>query len=63
MYIRELKEKFQDIKNQIVEHGNYQKENQFLDYKKEMSINSSKNEIENFLTNFLKDILSFANSD
>lgn len=63
MYIRELKEKFQDIKNQIVDHGNYQKENQFLDYKKEMSINSSKNEIENFLTNFLKDILSFANSD
>ncbi len=54
----EVKSVIEEIKNQ----GIYKKENDFIDYKKELNHFGLTDENEIFLRNFLKDILSFANN-
>ncbi|PIE85255.1 ATP-binding protein [Candidatus Gracilibacteria bacterium] len=43
--------------------GIFPKENNIIDYKKSLNIFDDKDEIENFLINFSKDILAFGNGD
>src|SRR5690606_3706263 len=54
----EVKSIIEEIKNQ----GIYKKENDFIDYKRELNHFGLTDENEIFLRNFLKDILSFANN-
>lgn len=54
----EVKLVIDNIKNQ----GTYKKENDFIDYKRELNHFGLSDEIEIFSKNFLKDILSFANN-
>lgn len=54
----EVKLIIDEIKNQ----GNYKKENDFIDYKKELNHFGLNDETEIFFKNFVKDILSFTNN-
>lgn len=61
MKIRELQEKVGYFITNIKDNWQYPKENNLVDYKKELKINSKKDWLENLLINFSKDILSFWN--
>lgn len=63
MVLKELSLKVEAIIKDLKDNGRYPNENNLIDYKLELNISESKNSIENFLINFAKDILSFANSD
>lgn len=56
--LMEVKSIIEDIKD----NGIFKKENDFVDYKRELAKHSEKNEIEIFFKNFAKDILAFANN-
>lgn len=58
LLFEEVKLIIDEIKNQ----GNYKKENDFIDYKKELNHFGLNDETEIFLKNFVKDILSFTNN-
>lgn len=51
-----------NIIEDIKDFGNFKKENDFIDYKKEINHFGITDEIEIFFRNFAKDILSFANN-
>lgn len=63
MNLQQLKEKTEQIIRDLKDNGRFPKENNGIDYKLKLNIAKSKNSLENFLLNFTKDILSFANSD
>lgn len=63
MNIVELKAKAEEIAENIKDKGIYLKENTFIDYKLELKLSSSTNEVIVFLRNFAKDILAFANKN
>lgn len=63
MKIKGLQEKVQDYIKDIKDNWKYPKENNLIDYKREIKINSWIDNLENFLVNFTKDILSFWNWD
>lgn len=63
MNLIELKSKVEIIISDIKNNGIYPKENNLIDYKLKLNITSSKSNIEIFLMNFAKDIISFSNTD
>jgi hypothetical protein len=63
MNLIELKSKVEIIISDIKNNGIYPKENNLIDYKLKLNITSSKSNIEIFLMNFAKDIISFSNAD
>jgi hypothetical protein len=63
MILKELKSKVDNIITELKDNGKFPKENNHLDYKQELNIQPGKSQIENFLINFSKDIISFANAD
>ena len=63
MDIKELKSKITVIITDLKDHGKYPKENGLVDYKKELNFIPKENDVETFMKNFAKDILSFANAD
>ena len=63
MTIKQLTDKATSIITDLKDNGRFPKENNGIDYKLKLNIAKSKTPIENFLLNFAKDILSFANSD
>lgn len=63
MKIRDLQENVKIFIQDIKDNWKYPKENNLIDYKREIKINSSLDNLENFLINFAKDILSFWNWD
>lgn len=62
MNLNQLSEKTNIIINEIKNNGIYTKENDFIDYKKELNHFNLTDEIEIFFRNFAKDILSFTNN-
>lgn len=63
MNLIELKSKVETIILEIKNNGVFPKENNLIDYKLKLNITASKSNIELFLMNFAKDILSFSNAD
>lgn len=63
MNIKELKNKITVIITDLKDHGKYPKENGLVDYKMELNFIPKENDVETFMKNFAKDILSFANAD
>jgi hypothetical protein len=63
MKLEELKNKVKKIINNLKDNWNLPKENTSIDYKLKLNINSDKNDIDNFLINLWKDIVSFSNGD
>lgn len=63
MNLEELLEKAESIMSNIKDNGVFLKENNLIDYKEKLSIKKDWSPLENFLSNFAKDIISFANSD
>lgn len=63
MRLEELKIKVKEITDNIRNNGVFPKENNIIDYKLRLSIDSSLGETENLLRNFAKDIISFSNGD
>jgi hypothetical protein len=63
MTLIELRTKLNFIIKDLKDNGNFPNENQSIDYKLKLNIDTNKDDILNFLMNFAKDILAFANSD
>lgn len=63
MKIKELQEKVHFFISDIKDNWKYPKENNLVDYKRELKINTKKDWLENFLINLVKDILSFGNGN
>jgi len=63
MNLKELKEKVELIISDLKDNGKFPKENNQIDFKLELKIQSGKIPTENFLSNFAKDIISFSNAD
>lgn len=63
MRLKDLKEKVNNIISDLKDNGNYPNENDFLDYKSRLNIDSTHTPTQIFLINFCKDIISFSNSD
>ena len=63
MNSEELKVKADKIVEDIKNNGIYLKENSLIDYKLELKLSSGKSGVIQFLRNFAKDILAFANKD
>lgn len=63
MNLQQLTEKAESLITDLKDNGRFPKENNGVDYKLKLNIAKSKNPLDNFLLNFAKDILSFANSD
>lgn len=63
MNLKELTSKSNDIINDFKNHGKYPKENNIVDYKLQLNVKTGDNEIETFMKNFGKDIVSFANGN
>lgn len=63
MTLHQLTQKAELIITDLKDNGRFPKENNGIDYKLKLNIAQAKNPLENFLLNFAKDILSFANSD
>jgi hypothetical protein len=63
MTLHQLTEKAELIITDLKDNGRFPKENNGIDYKLKLNIAQTKNPLDNFLLNFAKDILSFANSD
>lgn len=63
MTLQKLTEKAESIITDLKDNGRFPKENNEIDYKLKLNIAKVKTPLENFLLNFTKDILSFANSD
>lgn len=63
MRLEELKVQVLNIIESIKNNGNYPKENNIIDYKFKLNIDSSQDEIENLFKNLAKDIISFSNGD
>ena len=63
MRLKDLKEKVSNIISDLKDNGNYPNENDFLDYKSRLNIDSTHTPTQIFLINFCKDIISFSNSD
>lgn len=63
MELKELRDKASNIINDLKDKGVFPKENNHIDYKKELNINPNKDCQENFLCNFVKDIISFSNAE
>jgi hypothetical protein len=63
MNIQELKANVCSVITELKDNGNFPKENNHIDYKKELTIATTKTDVDNFMMNFAKDIISFSNSD
>jgi len=63
MTLKELKEKVDTAITELKNHGVFPKENNLYDYKQELNFHSLTDEVEIFLRNFAKDILSFSNGN
>ena len=63
MTLLHLEEKAKNIIQDIKDNGRFQKEDNNIDYKLKLKISQERNNVEVFLINFAKDILSFANAD
>jgi hypothetical protein len=63
MNVHELKINVTSIISDLKDNGRFPKENNHVDYKLKLNIATSKSDIDNFLLNFAKDIISFSNSD
>jgi hypothetical protein len=63
MTLIELRTKLNYIIKDLKDNGNFPNENQSIDYKLKLNLDTDKDNILNFLINFAKDILAFANSD
>jgi hypothetical protein len=63
MELKDLKSKTDKIIVDLKDNGKYPKENNHIDYKKELTIIPGDSELETFMKNFSKDILSFSNAD
>lgn len=63
MNLAQLKKQVEHYIADLKDNGRYPKENDRVDYKTCLNIQASKNELENFCSNFAKDILSFSNMD
>lgn len=63
MNLQQLTEKTKLIITDLKDNGRFPKENNEIDYKRKLNITETKSPLDNFLLNFTKDILSFANSD
>ncbi len=63
MNLQELKSRVDIIISNLKDKGVFPKENNLIDYKSEIKISPSTSHTENFLMNFAKDIISFANAD
>lgn len=62
MNLYQLNEEVLEIIDKIKNFGNFKKENDFIDYKKELNHFGITDEIEIFFRNFGKDIISFTNN-
>ncbi|CAK8713544.1 hypothetical protein GKODMF_05120 [Candidatus Electrothrix gigas] len=63
MDLKTLRKSIKNIISDLTHHGKYPKENDSVDYKKELKLVQGANPLEIFLVNFAKDIVSFANGD
>ena len=63
MNIQELRNRASEIIRDLKDHGHYPKENNLIDYKLNLNISPSKNDVENFLINLARDIVAFSNHD
>ena len=63
MNLQELKKNVTAIISNLKDNGQFPKENNHIDYKLELKIAPSKSTVDNFLLNFVKDIISFSNAD
>lgn len=61
MTLKELAEKSLEVIKDFKDFGYSPKENNLFDYKMMLVINSGDSEVETFMKNFSKDIISFAN--
>lgn len=61
--MQNLKIDVHSIITNLKDNGLFPKENNHIDYKLELKIAASKSDLENFLMNFAKDIISFSNSE
>lgn len=63
MNLKELTEKTKEIITEYKDHGKYPKENNIVDYKLKLNFKQVEHELETFMKNFGKDIVSFANGN
>lgn len=63
MDLKELKDKVEVFIKDLKDNGNFPKENNLIDYKLKLNIQDNKDNLDNFLTNFAKDIIAFSNGD
>jgi len=63
MNLRELKEKVESTIADLKNHGVFPKENNLFDFKLKLNFQSLTDNLEIFLVNFTKDIISFSNGD
>lgn len=63
MNLKELKEQISITIDDLKNHGKFPKENNLYDYKMELNFYGLAEPIEIFMRNFVKDILSFSNSN
>lgn len=63
MTLKELKEKVDSAVAELKNHGVFPKENNLYDYKQELNFFGLTDDVEIFLRNFAKDIISFSNGN
>jgi len=63
MDLKQLKEKVDAIIKELKDNGRYPKENNLVDYKMQLNLITGDSEVETFMKNFAKDIISFANGE
>lgn len=63
MNLQKLKTKAQNLISDLKDNGRFPKENNQIDYKLKLNINTTKSNLDNFLINFTKDIIAFSNAD
>lgn len=63
MELKDLKNQVQILIDDLKDHGIYPKENGLVDYKKELNFIPNANDVDTFMQNFAKDIISFSNAE
>ncbi|OQX98074.1 MAG: ATP-binding protein [Bacteroidetes bacterium 4572_128] len=63
MNLKELKLKVDTIISDLKDNGKFPKENNLIDFKRELNISKEDSNVEIFLMNFGKDIISFSNAN
>lgn len=63
MDLKQLKDKVDVTIQDLKDNGRYPKENNLFDYKMKLNITAGDSEVEVFMKNFAKDVISFANGE